>query len=67
VVLPLHIHADTTCNTVANMQLYIDGAEPGTPARVLNYHLTSATPDPHRVVVQGLDSGGAIKAKIPSV
>src|ERR1041385_1308351 len=44
VVLPLHIHAYTTCGSVANIQLYIDGASSyGTPGQTLDYDWTSAT------------------------
>ena len=64
VVLPLHIHADTTCNTVATMQLYVDGVSPyGASGKTLDYDWTSATIDAHRVVVQGVDSSGTVVIK----
>jgi hypothetical protein len=64
VILPLHIHADTTCTRVANIQLYIDGTSPyGTSGQVLDYDLTSASTGTHRVVVQGVDSGNNVVIK----
>ena len=64
VVLPLHIHADTTCGQVVTMQLYIDGASPhGQSGQTLDYDWTSATATSHRVVVQGVDNTGAVVIK----
>jgi hypothetical protein len=64
VVLPLHVHADTTCNQVVTMQLYIDGASAhGQSGQTLDYDWTSATATSHRVVVQGVDSSGAVLIK----
>src|SRR5436190_5172938 len=64
VVLPLHIHADTTCGSVATMQLYVDGASKyGIAGQTLDYDLTSATTGTHRVVVQGVDSGSTVLIK----
>jgi hypothetical protein len=64
VVLPLHIHADTTCGSVATMQLYVDGVSPyGVTGQTLDYDLTSASTGTHRVVVQGVDSGNTVRIK----
>ena len=64
VVLPLHIHADTTCSSVANIQLYIDGVSPyGTAGQTLDYDWTSASATSHRVVVQGVDSNNKVVIK----
>lgn len=63
-VLPLHIQADTTCGSVATMQLYVDGASPyGIAGQTLDYDLTSATTGTHRIVVQGVDSGSTVLIK----
>ena len=57
VVLPLHIHARTTCSTVYDLQLWVDGAQVNDAhALTLDYDLTSLSVGTHRVVVQGIDN-----------
>src|SRR5438045_2473764 len=67
VVLPLHIHADTTCSQVVTMQVYLDGvSKGGQSGQTLDYDLTSATQGTHRLVVQGVDGGTPQQVKIKS-
>ncbi len=64
VVMPLHIHAETTCSKVTDLQLWVDSSQVyHIGALTLDFDLTSLSVGSHRVVVQGVDGTNTIQIK----
>lgn len=64
VVMPLHIHAETTCSKVTDLQLWVDSAQVyHIGALTLDFDLTSLATGSHRVVVQGVDGTNTVQIK----
>jgi hypothetical protein len=64
VVMPLHIHAETTCSKVTDLQLWVDSSQVyHIGALTLDFDLTSLSVGSHRVVVQGVDGTNTVQIK----